>query len=586
MRDPECQGGSRARGVAWALALVLLALAPAVRADTVQVRIEGVSGPVLANVRAYLGIVQYTGEKGAEALRIRRLHQQAPGQIRTALRAFGYYRPRIHSTLKHGDGGWQATYRIDPGPRVHLRRVDVEIGGDARDDPAFANLRKNLPLQSGAPLNHADYETAKSRIMQLASARGYLDARWRRSVLQIDPAAGAADAILELDSGPRYAFGAIEFHQSFLDEDFLRRFLRFRPGDPFEADKLRELQYALDDSAYFRRVDVTAQRDRAHDGRVPIGVDLEPRARNRYTLGLGYGTDTGARVTAGWESRYLDRQGHSASVELQFAQISTSLTARYVIPLRKPSRDQIVLHASAGRQEIGDGRSYQYELGAQRVTTSGGWQRTFSLDFQRNRDVISGDHFSRDLVMPGVGLARSRYNDPVYATRGYRLALDLNGGTKTFGSDVSFLRGHIGVNYVRGILPDTRVLLRGELGAVHVGNVSDLPLSQRFFAGGDQSVRGFAYQSLGPKDDQGNTVGGRYLVVGSIELEHIFYGNWGAAVFTDAGNAMNDLSTPLRQSAGVGLRYRSPVGVFRVDLAKPLKGNEPARLHLGLEVDL
>jgi len=567
------------------MALVLFALAGAARA-AVEVRVEGVSGEALTNVRAYLGIVQYTGGDGTDARRVRRLYQRAPGEIRTALRPFGYYQPRIQSSLERTDDGWRATYRIDPGPRVQVRRVDIEIGGDAGNDEAFADLRKQLPLRAGEPLNHADYETTKSRIMQLAAERGYLDARWRRNVLRIDPEARTADAILELDSGPRYAFGAVTFEQSFLDDDFLRRYLRFGPGDPFLASKLRELQYALDDSDYFQHVDVTAERENARDGRVPVKVALEPRAQNRYTLGLGYGTDTGARITAGWEDRYFNRRGHTASLELRLAEISARMTARYVIPLAQPFREQLVLHASAGREEIGDGQSYQYELGAQRVTTSGGWRRTFSIDFQRNRDVLSGDHFKRDLVMPGLGLLRSRYNDPVYATRGYRLALDVNGGTETFGSDVSFLRGHLAVNYVRGILPDTRVLLRGELGGVRVDDVANLPLSQRFFAGGDQSVRGFAYQELGPKDESGNTVGGRYLAVGSVELERIVYGNWGAAVFMDAGNAMDDLETPLRKSAGVGLRYRSPVGVFRIDVAQPLEGKESPRLHLGLGVDL
>jgi len=144
----------------------------------------------------------------------------------------------------------------------------------------------------------------------------------------------------------------------------------------------------------------------------------------------------------------------------------------------------------------------------------------------------------------------------------------------------------VGAEGVVGLWPDARLLLRGAFGAVDGADVDDLPLSQRFFAGGDNSVRGFDYQTLGPTNEQGQVVGGRFLTVASVELEQLIVRNWGAAVFVDSGNAMNDHGTGLRTAAGVGLRYRSPVGVFRVDVAKAVDGDESPRLHLSLGVDL
>jgi translocation and assembly module TamA len=188
--------------------------------------------------------------------------------------------------------------------------------------------------------------------------------------------------------------------------------------------------------------------------------------------------------------------------------------------------------------------------------------------------------------MPGAGLSYSRFDDPIYATRGFRLGAYISGGTETFGSDVSFLRGRLQGDGVLRLWDGGRLLVRGEIGTVEVDDVDRLPLSRRFFTGGDDSVRGFDYQSLGPVNEDGDVVGGRHLAVGSIELEQLIAGNWGAAVFMDAGNAMNDWSVNLRRSAGVGLRYRSPVGMFRVDVAKATDGDESARLHLSLGVDL
>lgn len=583
--------GGRARRLA-ALVVVCACLGWSVPAAAarVEVEVEGVAGQLRDNVRAFLGIAGYElGEAGAtdaQAATVRRLHARAPDEIRQALQPFGYYDPDVSAHLERGDGGWHARYDIDPGEPVELAEVTLRVEGAGADDDAFDALIPQLPLTSGAQLHHADYETAKRRLMELAAERGYLEARWVESTLRIDPQARTARAVLVLDSGPRYRFGQVRFDETVLDEGFLRRYLRFAPGEPFVAGRLLELQYALDDSDYFRRVDVRARRGEAGDGRIPVDVELEARPKHRYTFGLGYGTDTGARATVGRESRWVNARGHRFRAEARIAEISARVSARYTIPLAEPWREQLELTSAFGREDIGGGRSTRFELGGRRLTTSGGWQRALSLQYERSRDEIGDEVSTRDLVMPGIAISRSRYDDRVYASRGYRLAAELSGGSETFGSDVSFARLRVATSGVRRLWPGGRVLGRLELGRVWVDAFDDLPLSQRFYAGGDQSVRGFDYQALGPRNDQGEVIGGRYLAVGSIELEQLVAGNWGAAVFVDHGNALAEPDGDLRTAAGVGLRYRSPVGVFRVDVARAIDGDESARLHLSLGVDL
>ncbi len=333
-------------------------------------------------------------------------------------------------------------------------------------------------------------------------------------------------------------------------------------------------------------MDVRAQRERARDGRVPVRVALQPRPRNRYTFGVGYGTDTGARVSAGWENRRFNRSGHSFDSRVELAEVANEVSARYRIPLDDPARERLVFATSLGTEEFGDAEERRFEIGVSRVEQRGRYQASVSLDYQRSEDTIGDETTRRNLVLPGAGLTYSRFDDQVYATRGYRLGGFISGGTETFGSDVSFLRGRLQGRGVTRLWEGGRLLLRGEIGTVEVDDVDRLPLSQRFFAGGDDSVRGFAYQSLGPVNDEGDVVGGRHLAVGSVELEQLIVGNWGGAVFMDAGNAMNDWDIALRRSAGVGLRYRSPVGVFRVDVARAIDGDESPRLHLSLGVDL
>lgn len=569
------------------LAFVLTGFWGNARADAVDVAIEGVEGALLDNVRAMLSIIGDRTDEEVTERSVRRLHRRAPDEIRRALEPFGHYNAEIDKHLARGDdGAWRASYRIDPGPRVRLADVMIVICGEAANDRAFAELQNDLTLKSGEPLVHADYGSTRQRIMELAAARGYFDASWRRNVLQIDPGTLEARAELILDSGRRYAFGEVTFEQNVLDDDFLRGFVPFEPGDPWQSDRVLDLQYALDDSDYFLRADVRPQRDQARAGRVPVRARLEPRPRNRYTLGVGFGTNTGARASAGWENRRFTRSGHSFDTRVELAQVSTRVSARYRIPLADPAREQLVLNTSLGTEDIGDAETRQFEFGARRIEQLGRYRASVSLDYQRNEDEIGGEITRRDLVMPGAGLSYSWFDDPIYATRGLRLGANVSGGTETFGSDVSFLRGRLWGDGVLRLWDGGRLLVRGEIGTVEVDDVDRLPLSRRFFTGGDDSVRGFDYQSLGPVNDEGDVIGGRHLAVASIELEQLIAGNWGAAVFTDAGNAMNDLSVNLRRSSGVGLRYRSPVGMFRVDVARAIDGDEAPRLHLSLGVDL
>ena len=574
----------------WLLSLVLcsLALSSAARAAGVEVEIRGIAGPPADNVRAFLGIAQreFPDDEAIDAEVVRRLHRRAPEQIRRALEPFGYYHARVDSSLERTETGWRAVYEVQPGEPVRLTAVTIRIEGAAKDDPAFESLLAELPLEEGRQLNHGDYETAKRRMLELAAERGYIEARWLESTLLVDPDRRQASAALVLDSGPRYRFGEIRFERTVVGESLLRRYLRFEPGEPFLASRLLELQYALDDSGYFRRVEVSARRDLAADGRIPIEIGLEARPKHLYTFGIGFGTDTGARASVGRDTRYVNRRGHRLESRVRVAQIGTSLAARYTIPLAQPWRERLELDTSLDDKEVGDLRSRQFTLGASRVTVDGGWQRSLSIAYERSRDENDDEVTTRNLVMPGIELVRSRYDDAIYASRGYRVSFGVRGGAETLGSDVSFLRMRASATLVRRLWAGGRVITRAELGRVRVDAFDDLPLSQRFFAGGDQSVRGFRFQSLGPQDADGDVIGGTYLAVGSIELEQLIAGNWGAAVFVDAGNAANESDFDLRTAAGIGLRYRSPVGVFRVDVAKATDGDESARLHLSLGVDL
>lgn len=558
-----------------------------VSAATLSVVIEGVEAPLRNNIREYLSIVRYQGESLSES-RARQLHRAAPQEIRTALRPFGYYRPEIKATLAIDDDTWTARYRVQAGSPLPVTRTDITLTGAGQDDPALQQTKAGFPLKPGDRLDHRDYRNGKGRMLSRALERGYLDAHYRHARMVVDLKAYEAHIELLLDTGPRYRFGEVRLEQNVLRESFLRRFIPFQPGDAYNTQALLTLQYRFDDSGYFQRVEVQPMIDQAEDLRVPVKVTLVPRKPQKATIGVGYGTDTGPRLLLGYQHRLVNRHGHRFDSELRLSAISSTLAAKYQIPIDNPATDRIELSAGMQDQTIEDRDSVSQTLGIARVNAFGKWQRTQRLRLLRERFDIEGEPTETSvLLMPGLRYLWASADDPVVPRWGLRWYADIEGGHESVVSDVSFAQLHTEAKGALGLWSGGRLLLRAEGGATAVSDFDELPLSQRFFAGGDFSVRGYAYQSLGPENAEGEVIGGQYLLTSSVELEQRIYGNWAAALFYDAGNAFADAEGSLKQGAGVGLRWRTPIGPLRLDIARTVGEPEADyRLHLTVGPDL
>lgn len=586
MSAPAPRGGRRARPRAGTLSLLLLALAllsaaPA-RGASVQVSIEGLEGELLANARALLEIWQQRGEVLRPG-RIRLLHRRAPEQIREALAPFGHYRVEVEASLERTDDLYRATYRVAPGEPVPVSAVDIELQGAGAEDPAFRELVSGFPLAAGDPLRHATYEQGKARFQRVAADRGYLDARFREARVAVDLTAYEARVVLRFHTGPRYRFGPVRFEQDLFREDFLRRFLTFAPGDPYEARALLRLQSALVNSGYFGAVEVLPRLE-ARDGlQVPVDVDLAPRKRDLYKLGVGYGTDTGPRLSAGWDRRYVNRRGHSAEVELRLSPNDSSLRGDYRIPLADPQRDRVHVSVVVADESTESRDSRTFSLGVGRVTTWGHWERRYGLGYQYEDFEVAGESDTSSLLIPGIGFVYLSSDDAMHPTRAERYSLHLEGSSEALLSDSDMLRLTGGVHGIRSVGPRGRLLARAEAGGLLVGQAEDLPASLRYYAGGDDSVRGYGRDELGPENAEGEVVGGGYLLVASLEYDHRVAEKWLLAAFVDTGNAFDDFEEPLRTGVGVGVRWLSPVGPVRVDIARGLDHPEdPWRLHIAV----
>ena len=572
----------------WIILIVLWAISAAVVAEQkVAVEITGVSGEERDNVLLLLSIEQQKSHPDLSDGRIQRLHLRAPDEIEQALAPFGYYRVSVESELQQTPEGWLAGYRIDPGPPIPVTSMDVTVSGEAANDPAFATLLATLPLAEGEAFRHSLYETMKSDFERLADERGYFQARFTRHRVRVDVAAYEAQVELQMESGPRYFFGPLNFSGEVpLEQRLLNRYVTFVEGEPYSTDKLMQMQEGLNGSDYFAHVDIKPEREAAVDLHVPITVTLRMNKRTRYQFGIGYGTDTGARGLIGVERRYINRKGHRIGAELKPSQIKDSITARYIIPLEKPATDRAIVRSEFSRDRTEDIESTALLVGAGVEYAEGLWQRSYFLNYQREKFDIGLQSGNARLLMPTLSWSRLSTKNVLFTPEGSRISLQLRGAREGVSSNTSLGQARLTGKFIRPA-GEGRFLLRSELGATWAPVFENLPPSVRFFAGGDTSVRGYAYKSLGPQDSAGNVVGGKSLVVGSVEYEYPLGEKWNAAVFFDTGNAFAEYEGDLEQGAGIGFRRRLPIGWLRLDFAQAItEEDRPWRIHITLGPDL
>jgi translocation and assembly module TamA len=571
---------------------LLLGLAvTSAEALTLDVQIDGLEGRELAAVRSALDLEQEKETPDLLASRVRRLYERGSEQVLAALEPFGLYRARVAAELREDGEAWVARFVVDPGEPVRIASLSVHLSGAGEDDPVLRRVLDGLPLRLGEPLEHGAYESAKRSLQQAAADRGYLRADLTRHTVEVDLEQYAARVTLALDTGPRYRFGGVTFDQDVLDPTFLARYAPFSPGDPYSRAELLELQTGLADSEYFASVEVTPQvpeaGDGAEDGEVPIEVRATARPRHRYRFGLGYGTDTGPRARLGWEDRRVNRWGHRAGVEGRASERINDLRAYYLVPLARPATEALRFEVRGEEEDTVSFRTRVASIGVGRSVVRKDWRETIKLSYEYEDYTVGRDSGTSELLMPEARWVSIDSDDELRPLAGWRFGLDLRGAVRGPLADSTFLRTRGQAKMVRGVGEDGRALVRADAGFTLAESVADLPVSQRFFAGGDQSVRGYALDSIGPEDAAGKVTGGRYLLVGSVEYEHRVAGNWSLAAFYDVGNAFEPHQLQVKQGAGLGLRWLSPVGPVRLDVASALdEPGNPLRLHVVIGPDL
>lgn len=572
------------QGKIW-LSIALLAISSAALAQSqLDVRIKPANSTLKANVEGHVGGV---GDRDEAALQ--RFRRGAEVQARKAAEALGYYQAQIDSEVKTGRN-LSLIISITPGEPVHLRNVTVRIDGPAAQLKTF-RLPKSTQLKPGAVLNHGSYEDAKRLIQNQASRYGFFSGRFSSQRLAIDPEGGVADIELIYDSGPRYVLGPVKFAgDAPFDEELLQRMVPFKANTAYDSELIAELYQSLQGSGYFETVRVDAAPAQALNQQIPVQVQLSTRKPWTMGLGLGFSTDVGPRGKANWTRHWANPQGHSYGTEMELSAPRQSIGLWYDIPLDPPLTDKLRFAGGYQYEEFADTDSLS------RLLTVGpewhskldsGWQQVLSLKFQREEYRLGDDNGLSTLLMPGVSYAYLKSDNQIDPHNGYRLQFDASAAKEGLLSDANLLYGTAMLKGLTTLWQNHRLLGRLQLGGTATDDYGSIPPSLRFFAGGDQSVRGYDYQTLSPENSEGDRIGGRYVFAGSLEYQYSIAERWRVAAFVDQGNAFRSLEFPtLKTGVGLGIRWVSPVGPLRLDLAHALDDDGGIRLHFSMGPEL
>jgi translocation and assembly module TamA len=579
---------------------VLLAcslLVPGVlHAAKLGVEIDGVNEELQSAARAAAAISQYT-ERDVTAAQVRRLYDEAPQQIAKALEAYGYYSASVTGELNETAQGFQAVLHVVPGDPTTVAALELDVPKPAREHKAVAKAIAAFSPGKGQRFDNDAYEKSKAAIQATLIATGYLDAELTTHRVEVTRASGRAAIQLAWKPGVRYHYGATTLEGDQFAAGMLERYVPWHDGDFYSQGQLLELQQRLIDADYFGVVDVRPNLRQRKDGIVPITVMLAPAKRNVYTAGIFIDTDIGFGVKAAMRRRWVNARGHKFTTEALVAQRLKSLAATYTIPLPGPDQRSLNFGANYRDENTDTTQSRTESLVANETRQWLGFTRTLGLhlltgdftilDPNGNKDL--NEKGSSTLLYPEAGLSRKRADDPLFVHKGYSLALSARASPGLL-SDATFEQVRADAKWIRAIGERQRIILRGTVGVTHTSDFDKLPPELRFFGGGDRSIRGYGYQTIGPKNDNGLVIGGEDLAVASAEYEYYFLPNWGIATFVDTGDAFTGFSSYRnRIGAGLGLRWRSPVGMVRADIGVPINdpyGEHGVQLHLIIGPDL
>jgi translocation and assembly module TamA len=529
-------------------------------------------------------------------------------RFQAALNSYGYYKASITATIaghpiddtnlpdvldhEPADPPVEVAVTIDPGPQFHIGRIAIE--GDVPPE-----ARDKLGLAPGAPAVAATVLTARETLLTAIREGGHPLAAVDLLPVTLRPQDSLMDITLKVTAGPYANIGQIEIKGlKTVNEDYIRRRLLLQPGQRFSPIRIEAAREDLASLGVFSVVRVAPAEHLAPDGTIPIVVDVTERPLHAVDIGAGYSTDLGANFNVGWHHRNLfgnaEQLNLTAGMQLggdAVRQPGYNFGAQFIKPdfLARDQSLEVDLNAVKQSLQAYDQRAVLEKIAINRKLLAH-W--TVSVGVSGEQEEIGQEGVDRPYELVGLPMSLKYDNttsllDP---TSGFRAAVQLT-PTQSFGhSSATFMIAQLSGSAYFDLSDSGRsvIAMRGLVGKDYGADQFSLPPDQRFYAGGSGTVRGFRYQSVGPKFPDGNPIGGTAVSAGSLEFRQRILDSYGVVAFVDAGQVAANgapFTSNWRVGAGIGVRYYTSIGPLRLDVAIPVNrqpGDDAFELYIGI----
>ncbi|WP_339373536.1 autotransporter assembly complex family protein [Vibrio sp. 10N.222.47.A9] len=539
-----------------------------------ELKVKGLNKTLTENVELYL---EALADVPASQLSKKKIAKR----IENALSPYGYYHPQLDIELNDPDN---ITLNIDSGSVMRIAGSDVKVSGKASKDDEFIKILNQSKLDSGLPLSHLEYDKTKQAIFSLAKRKGYFDGKFIESRIEVIPSDNIANIHLHFCSGPRYKFGSVSVPQNGVEPIRIERIPTFKQGDDFDTIKLGQLQSDLSDTLWFRSVVVHSEFNHLDNSlEVPIEIIAEPSSRDIVQVGGGYSTDLGFRASLNWLKPWYNRRGHSFETQTYLSEQEQSLQLGYKIPTKKVTTDYFGIQFESKRIDHRDTKSFSNDLKFERYwQLDSDWQSTIYVKYLHEQYRQASEEEQSQLFLPGISFSQvDRKNDQLELNHRHIYSIEYSDPNLLSDSRLLRLEGNSVVSW--DISDEQKLHFRSNVGINIAKSLSDVPSSLRYFAGGDGNLRGYGYESISPRDENGELTGARYMLTAGIEYQHQVYRSIWLGAFLDAGDAF-DQQPYWKRGTGVSLIWNSQLMPVKLDFAYGLDATEgdEFRIHFSL----
>ncbi|MHB1282235.1 MAG: autotransporter assembly complex protein TamA [Acidithiobacillus sp.] len=560
-------------------------------ADEVEFTVDGVSGPLAGDLAHALPPVVI----GSQADRLEETEMSASLRLKDALEAYGYYNARwTERSRKGAQGKERIIFSVTLGRPILVRQIDLRSAGPGQNLPTLKKLFTQFPLHKKDILDQITYEEWKGKVLSFLNARGYARADYSRHEILMDRDQFWADIYLWLNTGPRFRFGDIKITGAeHYPHWFIQRYFSFKAGDWYSPKALAVTQSNLRNADRFSDISVRTNLDKAKNDAIPVTVDLKSMSAQHLKIGAGYSTNIGPNAAVIYDNYNAFDQAQHVRVSILAAQLNRNASVTYSWPVGARLGSEYIAQASYQNQNLTAYNSNEILASAGRqwsLRNENSLSKNATIEALINSEKanynVAGQFNNSFYIYPSVQYSMQDFRDILRPIAGYTLTARVEGASKVWGSDANFVRFSAQGEWRKRLSQNWVLGTRAKLGAIWLtGSISELPPNLRFFAGGQNSLPGYAYQSQGPLAVDGAVEGGRLLAVGGFDIQRFVTKDWAVVAFYDVGNAFNSWSSfHVLQDAGLGVRWYSPVGPIRFDVAHPLVAPQTPAVRIAFSV--